>query len=386
METENWAKSQGIKERARQISWQDFSAMEEKEKIIFLNNSQTGNPFHVLFSQQFPRETLDLLCRLAEIIRGISKNNIDGVKFLSRLLSGYSALVLFVQESPRTRISFSKALRILGMTVDFVDELRTSSESNNERPEDIIRTFSRQADLIIMRHPDKQMVALAAWVLNKSSRRIPVINGGSGEDQHPTQALVDIYTLNRAFGGKIDGRTILFCGNLARGRTNRSVAYLMRNYPKTKLIFVSPPRLKMASDIKKFLKRHRITCSETTDLTAAIPSADVIYMTRAEDKLKDEEGPADVHLRTYQFDPGYQFKEEYLKLMKKDAILMHPGPIGDEIEERVKDSGDKRIAFWSQEENGIWIRVALMAVIFQKEREIFDYRPWSDFRSSGKEV
>jgi len=366
--------SQEIEKMAHKMSWQKFVAMEEKEKIIFLNNLHTGNPFHVLFAQQFNRENLDLLCQIAEIARAINKNKQEGVKFLRKLLSGTHALNFFYQPSSRTFLSFETAQETLGMSIRDIRDPSVSSEAKGETLEDSIRTFSSYVDLIIMRYPEKQAVEKGAWVLNKSDRRIPIINAGSGKDQHPTQALTDIYTLHKSFNGEIDGRTIVMCGDLKRGRTVRSLSYLMKNYHDMKLIFVSPSHLRMKKDIKDFLTSHNITYLEEDNLEEIIPLADAIYMTRIQDEWDEKNDQTKKIPKPV--DPKYKFKKEYLELMKKDAVLMHPLPKRDEIDEEVGYFRDKRVVFWRQPRNGVWIRVALIALIFQKQQTILDYTHW----------
>lgn len=378
MEEKNWPdSSEKIKKKAQEISWSEFAAMKEKDKLIFLNNSRTGNPFHVLFAQQFNRKSLDLLCKVAEKARLIHKSRKEGRRFLKNLLFGTYALNFFSQPSTRTFLSSSVAPKILGMETEDIRDPSTSSEVKGERLEDSIRTFSSYVDLIVMRHPEPRAAELGAWVLNKSDRRIPIINGGSGKDQHPTQALTDIYTLCKSFNGKIDGQTIVMCGDLARGRTVRSLSYLIKNYQNVELIFVSPAHLRMNNDIKSFLNHHQIIYRETDDLKEVIELADVVYMTRVQDEWDQKDNqkqPAAAQLKISQpVDPKYKFRKEYLDLMRKEAVLMHPLPKRDEIEEEVGYIKDPRVVFWRQERNGMWIRVALIVVIFQKEKEILEY-------------
>jgi len=371
MAGENWWPNIEIGRIAREISWKAFVAMEEKEKVPFLN-SYKGSPFHVLFAQQFNRCNLDLLCQVAERARAIHKNREEGRKFLKSLLFGTYALNFFSQPSTRTFLSFQTAQEILGIGLRDIRNPSTSSEAKGETLEDSIRTFSSYVDLMVMRHPDERAAELGAWVLNKSDRRIPVINGGSGKDQHPTQALTDVYTLYKSFNGEIDGRTIVMVGDLARGRTVRSLSYLMRNYQGIKLIFVSPSHLRMGDDIKFFLKRHQIPYTEVDSLEEVVPLADAIYMTRVQDEWDRKAEVAEPNI-TRPLDPRYVFKKEYLNLMKKDAVLMHPLPKRDEIEEEVGYSSDPRVIFWRQERNGMWIRIALIATIFDKERGILSH-------------
>jgi len=378
MENKKWSEdSQEIRKRALIMNWQEFSVMGEKDKTVFLNNIETDNPFHVLFSQQFDRRSLDLLCQVAEKARMIHKDRVEGRKFLKSLLFGTYALNFFHQPSTRTFLSFQTAQEVLGMGIRDIRDPSTSSEAKGETLEDSIRTFSSYFDLIIMRHENEQAAELGAWVLNKSDRRIPIINAGSGKDQHPTQALTDVYTLYKSFDGKIDGRTIVMVGDLARGRTVRSLSYLMKNYRGMKLIFVSPLHLRVSDDIRSFFDRHQISYREADNLREVIPVADAIYMTRVQDEWdqKDPGEPIPGQVKIHQpINPKYKFKKEYLDLMKENAVLMHPLPKRDEIDEEVGYSSDKRVVFWRQERNGMWMRVALIATIFQKENEILNWQ------------
>lgn len=354
----------GVEQIARKIRLEDFFAIAESEKIPFLNNSE-GSLFHLVASQQLDRDILDLFYRVADKARSINKTE-QGLLFLRSLLFGKKALLLFPQPSTRTFLSFWDATTILGMDVVDVRDPKTSSEVKGESLSDSIRTNSSYFDIIIMRHPKERAVEEAIWALNKSFRRIPIINAGSGPDQHPTQAILDMYTLYKSFDGQIDGRTIAMVGDLKRGRTVRSLSYLMRNYQDMKLIFVSPPELKMEDDIKDFLNRHNVFYYERDDLEEVVGLADAIYMTRAQDEY-GEKGRESV-------DERFKFKKEYLDLMKEDAILMHPLPKREEIDPEIDNIDDNRIIYWRQPRNGMWIRVALIATIFQKEQEILDYK------------
>lgn len=373
MAKNNWFNNgQEIKKKAHQLSWLEFAEMETQKKIIFLNNLKTNHPFHVIFSQQFDRNILSLLCQVAEKARLINKDRKKGRKFLRSLLFGTFALNFFSQPSSRTFLSFETAQEMLGMGIRDIRNPNTSSEAKGESLEDSIRTFSSYVDLMVMRHPQENAAELGAWALNKSDRRIPIINGGSGTDQHPTQALTDIYTLFKSFNEEIDGRTIIMVGDLARGRTVRSLSCLMKNYSNMTLIFVSPPHLRMKDDIKSFLTQHNISYYEADNLQDVIYLADAIYMTRVQDEWDEKTHTAQD--KVYKpVDSKYRFKKEYLDLMQKHAVLMHPLPKRDEIDEEVGYIKDPRVVFWRQERNGMWIRVALIATIFQEQQKILDY-------------
>jgi aspartate carbamoyltransferase catalytic subunit len=243
----------------------------------------------------------------------------------------------------------------------------TSSEMKGESPEDSVRTFSSYFDLIIMRHPEPQFAEKMAFLLNQTPRPVPIINGGSGPDQHPTQALLDVYTIHRSFEdhGGIDGKHIALVGDLKRGRTVRSLAYLMKNYRDVKLYFVSPPELRMGEDLKSYLREKGVKFEEHDDLEEIIPLVDVVYMTRIQDEY-DKEGES--KLIRYE---RYHFKPEYLKILKPNAIIMHPLPRRDELP--VEVDKDRRAVYWRQVRNGMWVRTALIAMIFGVDKKIWDY-------------
>jgi aspartate carbamoyltransferase catalytic subunit len=191
-----------------------------------------------------------------------------------------------------------------------------------------------------------------------------VINGGSGKDQHPTQALLDLYTLNWAFNDKggIDNKKIAMVGDLKRGRTVRSLTYLLSNYKNIEFVFISPDYLKMGDDIKSFLKRHRTKFSESDSLLKAIKNVNAVYMTRIQDEYDINGESKDIDYSKF------HITKDHLKLMGKNTIIMHPLPRRAEIDPAVDD--DPRAMYWRQERNGMWMRTALIAHIFGVDKEI----------------
>jgi aspartate carbamoyltransferase catalytic subunit len=182
------------------------------------------------------------------------------------------------------------------------------------------------------------------------------VNGGSGQDQHPTQALLDVYTLHREFRelGGIEGKTIAMVGDLKRGRTVRSLAYLMRHYSGVRLIFVSPQAFRMEEDIKTFLRKHSIPFEETEDLDAAVAKADAVYMTRTQDDLDKEKGAT-----------PFFFQERHLKILGPHAIVMHPLPRREELDPACDH--DPRIKIWRQERHGMWMRAAVLDYLLRED-------------------
>jgi len=348
----------------KKIDWETFSKLRGSQKKEFF--LRDGNIYHVIMAQQFDRAFLDEICNLATKIRQISKSN-EGSRFLLSLLQGRRAMLYFVQPSTRTFLSFMSACQILGMQCSEVRDTSTSSEVKGESPEDTVRTFSSYVDLIIMRYPEPGFAERIAFLLNQSGRPVPVINAGSGPDQHPTQALLDIYTLHRSFEdyGGIDGKRIALVGDLKRGRTVRSLAYLMKNYEGVKLYFVSPPELRMGEDLKAYLRENRVEFEEVEDLAEVISLVDAVYMTRIQDEY-------DVAGESKKIDYSrYHFKKDYLKLLKSNAIIMHPLPRRKELPPEIDE--DRRAVYWRQVRNGMWVRVALIAKIFRKDKEIWGY-------------
>ena len=201
-------------------------------------------------------------------------------------------------------------------------------------------------------------------MLNQTERPVPVLNGGSGSDQHPTQALLDIYTLQREFQsiGGLDGKKIAMVGDLKRGRTVRSLSYLLKNYKDVTIYYVAPEVFRMRDDIKEFLKRHAIPYYETDDFESVMPKVDAIYMTRIQNEYA-----TDPKSETETF-PDFHFKKEHLAKIHAHCAIMHPLPRRYEIEVAVDK--DPRAAYWRQERNGMWIRAALIAHVFRVEEEI----------------
>ncbi len=323
--------------------------------------------FHCIKSQQFDRELLDHMCSLADKTRDIAKSK-NGMAYLSSLLDHKRAMLYFVQPSTRTFLSFYSACQILGIKCAEVRDTRTSSEVKGESEEDTVRTFSSYYDFIIMRHPKANFAERIANMLDQSERCVPIINAGSGKDQHPTQALLDIYTLQRSFKhrGGIDGLKIAFVGDLVRGRTSRSLASLLTKFEGVKQYFVAPEAFQMGSDILELLEKEDSSYEVVEDFASIIPEVDAIYMTRLQDEWDKEEGVNRVIDTT-----RYSFGPQHLDLLRPDAVLMHPLPRRQEI--HVDVDTDPRAVYWRQVRNGMWARVALIATTFGIDKNIDDY-------------
>lgn len=348
----------------KQISWDQFCGLDAIGKAPYLMDQ--GRSFHALSAQQFNRSMLEDLCSLATDVRRIAKTR-EGNAFLQKQLFDKRAMLYFAQPSTRTYLSFYSACQIIGLQTMNVRDSSTSSEMKGESPEDSVRTFSSYVDMIIMRHPAGGFADRIAWMLSNTSRPVPVVNAGSGKDQHPTQALLDIYTLARSFEniGGIDGKKVAFVGDLKRGRTVRSLAWLLTQYEGVKAYFVAPKELQIGSDILELLDRAGMAYEVCDQLVPVIPEVDAIYMTRIQDEWDVDGESSRVNTA------AYHFTKEHLSLLGPHAVIMHPLPRRLEIDTAV--DSDPRAVYWRQVRNGMWIRAALMLNIFKCDNVVRDY-------------
>ena len=317
-------------------------------------------PFHIIDPEPFHRAFLDGICALATEVRAVAKSR-AGRLGLQALLGDRRAMLYFTQPSTRTFLSFDNACHVLGIRTSEIRDPSTSSEVKGETLEDSIRTFSSYVDVIIMRSAEPGLAARAARMMDSIARPVPIVNAGSGPDQHPTQALLDVYTLDRSFAGRggIEGKTIGMMGDLARGRTVRSLCHLLRHYPGVRLRFLSPPEYRMGPDVKELLARHGIEFEETEAPGEVLPELDALYLTRLQSEY-DRPG------ESARFDHArFGIGPVEMRRMKPEAIIMHPLPRGPELDPRVDE--DPRAVYWRQERNGMWVRAALLIRILGAE-------------------
>lgn len=322
-----------------------------------------NSPFHIQSSAQFDRKFLDYLAVLTDTIRRFNKSK-EGSIYLKGLLAHKRAMLYFTQPSTRTFLSFQSACHILGISTHDIRDSSTSSERKGESIEDSLRTFSSYVDIIIMRTSIPGLCDRIAEYLDETERPVPIINAGSGPDEHPTQALLDIYTLSRNFvkDGGIDGKTITLVGDLKRGRTVRSLAALLTNYEGVKLRFVSPESFRISEDLRKYLVKKGLDFTETTDFNASLENSDAIYMTRVQDEYDTAGESSKVDYSQY------HLTKDHLRLLKDSSIIMHPLPRRQEIDPAIDK--DPRAKYWRQERNGMWTRVALLTMIFGVDSQI----------------
>jgi aspartate carbamoyltransferase catalytic subunit len=295
---------------------------------------------HVIESQQFSRSLLEeLFARADEIKR-------EPHRFGGRL-NGHVMAALFYEPSTRTRLSFEAAmLRLGGQTMGTDNAREFSSTAKGETLEDTIRIVSGYADVIVLRHNEEGAARRAAAVST-----VPIINAGDGPGQHPTQALLDLYTI-RAELNRIDGIRIAMVGDLANGRTVRSLTYLLSKFKDIKIWFVAPPVVAMRDDLKAHLDERGVPWVETADLDSVLPEVDVVYQTRIQkERFTDPDA--------YSAIKGmYRIDKSVMTRLRKYSVVMHPLPRVDEISPEVDN--DPRAAYFRQARNGLHIRMALL--------------------------
>jgi aspartate carbamoyltransferase catalytic subunit len=297
----------------------------------------------VIESQQFSRELLDELFLRADEMRA-NPHRAAG------RLQGRIMAALFYEPSTRTRLSFESAmLRLGGRTMGTDNAREFSSAAKGETLEDTIRIVAGYADVIVLRHHEEGAAKRAAAVSD-----VPVINAGDGQGQHPTQALLDLYTIRDELH-RIDRVRVAIVGDLLYGRTARSLAYLLSKYRDTELWFVAPAQVAMRDDIKRHLDEHGVRWHETEDLDQVLPQVDVVYQTRIQkERFEDEASYLQVK-GVYVIEPGSMAR------MRPHSILMHPLPRLDEIDPAV--DSDPRSAYFRQARNGVQVRMALLDMV-----------------------
>lgn len=294
---------------------------------------------HILKSQQFSPERLFALFKEADSFR----DNCD------ECLKGKILAALFYEPSTRTRLSFESAMLKLGGEVIGTENAKEfSSAVKGESMEDSIRVISSYADCIVIRHHEEGTAEKASNV-----SPVPIINAGDGKGQHPTQALLDAYTIYREFG-KLENLKVAMVGDLASGRTVRSLCYILGKFKGNEIIFVSPENLRMGDDIKGYLKETGISFREESNLNTVLSEVDVVYMTRIQKER--------ISLEDYESAKGkFVINEENLKMIRTSSRIMHPLPHVEEIDLPIfTEKTDSRIAYFRQAKNGLYIRMALL--------------------------
>jgi aspartate carbamoyltransferase len=306
-------------------------------------------PFYgqdILSVNQFTREDLDYIFGVAHEMHMM----VERIGTFD-LLKGKILANLFYEPSTRTSSSFTSAMERLGGSVIPINEVRYSSVSKGESLPDTVRTLECYADVLVLRHPEVGASALAAKYARK-----PVINAGDGVGEHPTQALLDMFTIVAELG-KTNGITVTMLGDLKYGRTVHSLARLLSLYD-VRLNYVSPDILMMPPEIIAELDQKGIKQVQSTTLEPVLATTDVLYVTRVQQERFND-------LDQYESVKGaYVITPETLQIAKDHMIIMHPLPRVGEISMEVDD--DPRAAYFRQMEYGLYVRMALLAMVLGK--------------------
>jgi aspartate carbamoyltransferase len=302
----------------------------------------------IISVKQFERKDLEYVFGVAHEMRGM----VERIGTFD-LLKGKILANLFYEPSTRTSSSFTAAMERLGGSVIPINEVKYSSVSKGESLPDTVRTLECYADVIVLRHPETGSAAIAA----KAARK-PIINAGDGVGEHPTQALLDTFTIFEELGaGQVDGMTVTMLGDLKYGRTVHSLARLLSLF-KVKINYVSPDILKMPKEVMEEVAAKGIPQAEYSTLTEVLPKTDVLYVTRVQKERFED--PADYE----KVKGAYVIDKDIMKAAKRDMIVMHPLPRVGEISPEFDD--DPRAAYFRQMEYGLYVRMALLAMVLGK--------------------
>jgi aspartate carbamoyltransferase catalytic subunit len=298
---------------------------------------------HVVESQQF---TVPLLMELFDRARQMERIVARGgtLDYQSRILAS-----LFYEPSTRTRFSFEAAMHRLGGRVLSTEHARAfSSEIESEQVEDSIRIIGSYSDVIVIRHHEEGGAVRAAAL-----SPVPVINAGDGDGgQHPTQALLDLFTIYHE--RPIEGLSVAFIGELDRGRTVRSLAYLLAKFDRVKIYFVSPPEMQMKPDILQYLDRHNVRYELESNIDRVLGEVDVVYQTRIRpDRVSN-----------FASRMKYAIDSTVLGKLKPNAMILHPLPRTVELDKTV--DSDPRAFYFRQAANGLCVRMALLTMLLDR--------------------
>ncbi len=324
---------------------------------------------HIIRSQDFTLEDLDKIFLRADMHRRMIDDS-DGRRKLGKVLKEKIVNVVFYEKSTRTLASFVNGAYHLGAKVFATpDAGTTSSEAKGETFRHTVHMFAGyEPDILVIRHNTAGRLQEGARVLERISSKTHLINAGDGPGQHPTQALLDVYTLRRELG-RTNNITIMLGGDLLHGRTARSLAYMLTRYQEIKIIFAAPKNLQIGSDILAHLDEHHVSYELVgADFKKYLRHVHAVYWTRLqEERVVHENAAEQIRLRA---ELARVQKENFcigpneMREMREDAILMHPLPINDrarEIEEEVED--DPRCVIFKQAANGMFVRMALLDIL-----------------------
>lgn len=309
---------------------------------------------HILSIDQFEREDIESIFRVADEMEPYALR-----RKVTRVLEGAILGNMFFEPSTRTRVSFGCAFNLLGGNVRETTGIQSTAIAKGESLYDTARVISGYSDVICMRHPEPGSVAEFA-----SASRVPVINGGDGANEHPSQALLDLYTIQKEIrdkGGALDGLRIAMIGDLRYGRTVHSLARLLALFNKMYVVLVSPQELAMPEENVEKLRQagHEVVISN--ELTPSIQHVDIVYSTRIQEERFASKEEADLYRGRFRLNQAI-----YTRYCEPNTVIMHPLPRDSRAEANELDKDldeNPKLAIFRQTDNGVLVRMALFAMV-----------------------
>ncbi|MDG2019242.1 MAG: aspartate carbamoyltransferase [Porticoccaceae bacterium] len=309
---------------------------------------------HILSINQFEKQDVTRIFDVADQMQPYAMR-----KKVTRVLEGAILGNMFFEASTRTRVSFGSAFNLLGGEVRETAGFESSALVKGESLQDTARVLSGFSDVICMRHPDEGSVADFA-----STSRVPVMNGGDGANEHPTQALLDLYTIRKemvAIDRDIDGLTIAMVGDLKYGRTVHSLCKLLRLYSNIKVVLVSPKELSLPADIVEGMRSAGVEVDVSEDLTHGIADVDIVYSTRIQEERFGSKQEADLYRGRFRLNQAI-----YTEFCQPNTVIMHPLPRDSRADANELDNdlnNNPNLAIFRQTDNGVLVRMALFALV-----------------------
>jgi aspartate carbamoyltransferase catalytic subunit len=319
---------------------------------------------HILGISQFDRGHVDRIFEVADRMRPYARRERK-----TSVLEGAILGSMFFEPSTRTRISFGSAFNLLGGHVRETTGFESTAIAKGESLYDTARVLSGYSDAIVMRHPTEGSVSEFA-----TASRVPVINGGDGANEHPSQALLDLFTIRSELVGRgrgIDGLRIAMVGDLRFGRTVHSLSRLLTRFSNVRVSLVSPSELRMPEALVEEMREGGVDVVETDQLEVGIANVDIVYSTRIQEERFASQADADLYRGRFRLNQSI-----YTALCEPNTVIMHPLPrdsrVGaQELDEDLND--DPNLAIFRQSDNGVLVRMALFALILDVADQVDDY-------------
>jgi len=309
---------------------------------------------HILSINQFEKQDVTRVFDVADQMQPYALR-----KKVTRVLEGAILGNMFFEASTRTRVSFGSAFNLLGGEVRETAGFESSALVKGESLQDTARVLSGFSDVICMRHPDEGSVAEFAI-----ASRVPVMNGGDGANEHPTQALLDLYTIRKelaATGRDIDGLTIAMVGDLRHGRTVHSLCKLLCLYDNVKVVLVSPKELLLPAELIEAMRCSGIAVQTSEDLAPSIADVDIVYSTRIQEERFGSQQEADLYRGRFRLNQAI-----YTEFCQPNTVIMHPLPRDSRADANELDNdlnNNPNLAIFRQTDNGVLVRMALFALV-----------------------